>query len=40
MADGFPREFGGVAVLAEVGEEDVAEVFGGDFGDELPGGLV
>ena len=40
MADGVAGEFGGVAVLAQVGEEDVAEVFGGDFGDELCGGLV
>lgn len=40
LADGFTGESGGVAVLAEVGQEDVAEVFGGDFGDELGGGLV
>ena len=40
LADGFSGEFGGVAVLAQVGEEDVAEVFSGDFGDELRGGLV
>jgi hypothetical protein len=40
LADGFAGEVGGVAVLAEVGEEDVAEVFGGDFGDEFGGGLV
>ena len=40
LADGVAGEFGGVAVLAQVGEEDVAEIFGGDFGDELPGGLV
>ena len=39
-SDGFAGEGGGVAVLAEVGQEDVAEVFGGDFGDELGGGLV
>jgi hypothetical protein len=38
--DGFAGEGGGVAVLAEVSQEDVAEVFGGDFGDELGGGLV
>ena len=40
LANGFPREVGGVAVLAQVGEKDVAEVFGGDFGDEFRGGLV
>ena len=40
LADGFAGEVGGVAVLAQVGEEDVAEVFGGDFGDEFCGGLV
>jgi hypothetical protein len=40
LADGVAGEVGGVAVLAEVGEKDVAEVVGGDFGDELCGGLV
>jgi hypothetical protein len=39
-SDGFAGEGGGVAVLAEVGQEDVAEVFGGDFGYELGSGLV
>jgi hypothetical protein len=40
LADGVAGEVGGVAVLAQVRKEDVAEVFGGDFGDELRGGLV
>ena len=40
LTDGVAGEVGGVAVLAEVSEEDVAEVFGGDFGDELRGGLI
>lgn len=40
MADRPAGEVGVVAVLAQVGEEDVPEVFGGDFGDELRSGLI
>jgi hypothetical protein len=40
LADCFGCESGVVAVFAQVREEDVAEVFGGDFGNEFAGGLV